>query len=269
MDYRIEPDLCVACLACVRACPADAVAVEAERVWIIDEACTRCGVCVPACPHEAIRASGDLEAALRLAGEVGTALILSAESAAYFFPATPEQVVNACYAAGFQVVQRGVVGDELVAEEYLRLWSDPDWGTMIRSTCPVIVNMVRERYPELVPYLAPVATPVAAEARYLRETYGAATPVVYAGVCLSDGVGDVDAVITFDELAQLFQRREVRVERQAPYFTRIPEERRRHFSTAGGLPLEVLLEERQASRRFRKVRGLASLESIAHAVAVD
>jgi len=49
----------------------------------------------------------------------------------------------------------------------------------------------------------------------------------------------------------------------------VPEERRRHLSMAGGLPLEVLLEETQASRRFRKVRGLGGLGAIARAVAVD
>ena len=269
MDYRIEPDLCVACLACVRVCPADAVGVEAERVWIVDDACTRCGICVPACPHEAIRASGDLAKALDLLAGGRAAIILSAEAPAWFYPASPEQVVNACYAAGFRLVQRGVVGDELVAAEYLRLWEDHGWGTLIRSTCPVIVDMVRDKYPELVPYLAPVTTPIAAEARYLRASYGADTPIVYAGVCLSEGQGDVGAAITFEELADLFLRREVRLEEQARFFTRIPEERRRHFSTAGGMPLEVLFEERQNSRRFRKVRGLGALESIAHAVAED
>jgi diguanylate cyclase (GGDEF)-like protein len=269
LDYHIAPDLCVACLACVRVCPAGAVAVESERVRIVDEACTRCGVCVPACPHEAIRASGDLERAVDLVGGGRAALILSVECAAYFFPAAPEQVVNASYAAGFPVVQRGVVGDELVAEEYLRLWEDTGWGTLIRSTCPVIVSLVRERYPELVPYLAPVTTPVAAEAKYLRTLYGADLPIVYAGVCLTDGHGIVDAAITFHELALLFERRGVELGAQAKYFTRIPEERRRHTSTAGGLPLELLMEERQSSRRFRKVRGLAGLDSIAHAVGRD
>src|SRR5206468_11058548 len=53
------------------------------------------------------------------------------------------------------------------------------------------------------------------------------------------------------------------------YFAGGPEERRRHRSMAGGLPLEVLLEETQASRRFRKVRGLSGLGAIARAVAVD
>src|SRR5256885_944923 len=256
VDFRIKPDSCVACMACVRVCPADAVAVEGAIVRIVDDACTRCGLCLPACPHDAIEALGDVPRALELALAGRAALILSVECAVYFYPATPNQVVNACYAAGFRTVHRGVLGDELVAREYLDLWADGDWGTMIRSTCPVIVETVRTQYPELIPYLAPVATPIAAEARYLKRLYGAGTPVVYAGVCLTEGGPDVDAAITFDELADMLGRRGVVVAAQDEYFTRVPEERRRHLSMAGGVPLEVLLRAAQAGRRLLQIPGL-------------
>jgi len=269
VDFRIDQDKCVTCLACVRVCPADAVAVEEQRVSIVDDACTRCGMCLPACPHDAIFAVGDQARALALAKGGDAVLILSVESAAHFYPSTPEQVVNACYAAGYRAVHRGVLGDELVAKQYRELLADEGWGTIIRSTCPVIVETVRTQYPELVPYLAPVATPIAAEARYLKALYGAATPVVYAGVCLTEGGPDVDAAITFSELEGVLGNRGVRVEEQPLYFSRIPEERRRFWSTPGGLPLELLKAERHSSRRFRKVRGLDQLEGIARAVGVD
>jgi diguanylate cyclase (GGDEF)-like protein len=271
VDFRIDPELCVACLACVRVCPSDAVAVEDQKVWIVDEACTRVGLCLPACPHEAIFAIGDATRALEFALSRKAVLILSVESAAWFYPATPEQVVNACYAAGFGIVHRGVLGDELVAKEYLDLWTEEEWGTggtVIRSTCPVIVETIRNQYPELIPYLAPVATPIEAEARYLKALYGADKPIVYAGVCLTEGGQDVDAAITLAELGAIFKKRGLRVEDQPLFYSRIPEERRRYWSTAGGLPLE-LLKERQSSRRFRKVRGLGALEGIARAVSVD
>jgi diguanylate cyclase (GGDEF)-like protein len=272
VDFRIDPELCVACLACVRVCPSDAVAVEDQKVWIVDEACTRVGLCFPACPHEAIIAVGDSTRALEFALARRAVLILSVESAAYFYPATPEQVVNACYASGFAIVHRGVLGDELVAKEYLDLWTEEEWGsggTVIRSTCPVIVETIRNQYPELIPYLAPVATPIQAEARYLKALYGEETPVVYAGVCLTEGGKDVDAAITLVELGSIIKKRGVRVQDQPLYYSRIPEERRRFWSTPGGLPLDLLKEERHSSRRFRKVRGLSQLEGIARAVGVD
>jgi diguanylate cyclase (GGDEF)-like protein len=92
---------------------------------------------------------------------------------------------------------------------------------------------------------------------------------VYAGVCLTEGGEDIDAAITLAELSTLFKKRGVKVDNQPLYFSRIPEERRRFWSTAGGLPLELLREERHASRRFRKVRGLGALEGIARAVGED
>src|SRR5690606_38962954 len=167
----IDDEACVACLACARVCPTNAIAVAPDSTWVkvLDESCIRCGLCVPECPHGAVLVSGQLGAAVAAAAEGTAALILGTECAAHFYPATPEQVVNACYAAGFRVVSRGVIGDELVAMEYLRLWQSETWGTLIRSTDPVVVATVRSEFPELVPYLAPVVPPVVAEGRYLRS----------------------------------------------------------------------------------------------------
>ena len=268
MRFEIN-DKCVSCLACVRVCPAQAIEVDGSNVCIVEESCIRSGSCVPACPHDAIDAVGDLAEALTLADRGSAIMVLSVEAEVHFHPYAPEQVVNACYAAGFRAVHRGVLGDELVADEYQRLLQDPAWGTMIRSTCPIVVDRVRHDFPELVPYLAPVKTPLAAEAAYLREVHGPDAPIVYAGVCVFEANGDVDALVTFDELDQLFRARGVELGRQARYFSRIPEVRQRHVSTAGGLPLPVLQVETQTSRRFRKVRGLRSLDVIARAVAVD
>ena len=266
MLFEVNQAKCVACLACVRACPAEAVAVDGSAVSIIDEACVRCGMCVPACPHDAIDVAGDFATALRYARRGDAVLILGVEGAAHFYPRTPEQVVNACYQAGFKAVHRGVLGDELVAREYLRLWTEPGWGTVIRSTCPVVVETIRHDYPDLVPYLAQVDTPVAAEARYLKGMYGPDVALVYAGICITEGGRDVAAVVTFGELERLLAERGVQIAGQPHHFSRIPEERRRHLSTAGGMPLPLLREAHQASGRFRKMRGLAQLPALARAV---
>ena len=267
--YSIDPQACVACLACVRVCPSGAVAVTDQAVRIVDDACVHCGLCVPACPHDAIDASGELGRAIAVAARGTGVLILSAESTAHFYPATPEQVVNACYAAGFRIVSRGVVGDELIAAEYLRLWDDPGFGTLIRSTDPVVVEAIRNQYPELVPYLAPVAIPAVAEARYLRALYGEDLEIVFAGVSPPVGNSEVDAAIVFADLAHLLKLRGANPLSQAEYFVRVPEERRRHLSAAGGMPLAILEEARHSSRRFRKIRGLGELASLARAVSTD
>jgi len=272
LNFVIDAELCVACLACVRVCPTDAIAVTADEPLLLqieDEPCIRCGQCLQACPHGAVKVNGEIGRALAIAAQGDGVLILSPESVAHFYPATPEQVINACYAAGFRAVTRGVIGDELVAAEYLKLWVEEPWGTLIRSTDPVVVDTVRLRFPELVPYLAPVTVPPVAEARYLRVQYGPGLKIVYAGISPPFSSSELDAAITFSDLDQIFRIRGVNVLSQPIFFDRVPEERRRYLSAAGGLPLPLLEEARYSSRRFRKLRGLDALKAVARAVAVD
>jgi diguanylate cyclase (GGDEF)-like protein len=272
LNFVIDAELCVACLACVRVCPTDAVAVAGDEpllLQVVDEACIRCGRCLPACPHGAVKVNGEIGRALAIASQGDGVLILSPESVAHFYPASPEQLINACYEAGFRTVTRGVIGDELVAAEYLKLWEEEPWGTLIRSTDPVVVETVRAQYPELLPYLAPVTLPAVAEARYLRAQHGDGLKIAYAGICPPISSPDLDAAITFGDLDQLFRIRGVSVLGQPGWSQRVPEEKRRHLSAAGGLPLALLEEARQSSRRFRKIRGLDALPAVARAVSVD
>jgi diguanylate cyclase (GGDEF)-like protein len=272
LNFVIDAELCVACLACVRVCPTDAIAVVGDEPLLLqieDEPCIRCGQCFQACPHNAVKVNGEIGRALAIASAGDGILILSPESVAHFYPATPEQLVNACYSAGFRTVTRGVIGDELVAAEYLKLWEEEPWGTMIRSTDPVVVDTVRIQFPELLPYLAPVTVPAVAEARYLRAQYGQDLTIAYAGISPPVHSAELDAAITFSDLDQIFRVRGVNVLSQPIFFERVPEERRRHLSAAGGLPLQLLEEARYSSRRFRKLRGLDSLKAVARAVSVD
>ncbi len=239
-------------------------------VEVVEENCIRCGECIPSCPHEAISSAGAIDRALAIVEAGGGALILAPEAVAHFHPASPEQLVNACYEAGFRLVSRGVIGDELVSQRYLKLWEDADWGTLIRSTDPVAVAAITAHYPELVPYLAPVTYPCVAEARFLRRLHGDGLPVVYAGVSAPGGaVPELDALLSFADLEQLFALREVRPENLPRTYARVPPETRRHMSVAGGLPLEMVVSGSSRGRRLLAVRGLENLPALARAVGHD
>ncbi|MGE5310419.1 MAG: FAD-binding protein [Nitrospirota bacterium] len=54
MKAIIEKEKCVACGACVDACPQGAIAM-AEEIAQVDDRCNLCGLCVDACAYEAIR----------------------------------------------------------------------------------------------------------------------------------------------------------------------------------------------------------------------
>ncbi|MDH5806075.1 MAG: diguanylate cyclase, partial [Gemmatimonadota bacterium] len=109
----------------------------------------------------------------------------------------------------------------------------------------------------------------AAEASYVRARHGEKIRIVYAGACVPGDDAGVDASITLPELAELFRIRRVVVEDEPSFHERIPEQRRRHLSAAGGLPVDQLAKETHTSRRFHKMRGLDHIPRLAKAVAED
>jgi len=265
-------DNCTSCMACVRVCPVEAIAVSGQDIRIVEDSCIECGLCVPSCHHDAIDVVGDFDRCLDSITAGRAVLVLPAEVGVYFYPAIPEQILNACFAAGFASVFFETLGDELVAHEYLRIWRESGERTWLRSTSPIVVNYCRMRLPELLPFLAPVVTPAVALARYIRRTEDEDYDLIYAGVGAPGVNGDrgsFDACISFDELERVFERSDVNPLSQPLTLSRIPPERRRHLSLAGGLPRPLLEEQRQTSRRFKKERGLFALPAVARAVLGD
>ncbi|MDP2469226.1 MAG: diguanylate cyclase [Candidatus Palauibacterales bacterium] len=260
---------CTSCMACVRVCPVEAIAVSGNQVRIDPAACIECGLCVPSCYHDAIDVVGDIERCVESIDEDRALLILPNEISVFFFPATPEQILNACFEAGFRTVYFEAIGDELVAAEYLRLWNAGGFRSWLRSTSPVVVNYCRMRAPELLPFLAPVVTPAIALARHIRCVENEDLDIVYSGFGApgSNGTQDeLDICISFDELEKLLTERGAKPLDQPQTLFRLAPDRRRHLSLSGGLPRVLLEEQRQTSRTFRKERDLKILPALARAL---
>jgi len=73
--FAIDPDKCVGCLLCLKACPVNAITGERKKVHVIDQAlCIKCGACFTACPVK-------IGAVSKLTGEKGRALVPEATRA--------------------------------------------------------------------------------------------------------------------------------------------------------------------------------------------
>ena len=55
IQYRILPETCTGCGACLKACPTQAISGEKKQVHVIDQAkCIKCGMCYSTCRFDAI-----------------------------------------------------------------------------------------------------------------------------------------------------------------------------------------------------------------------
>jgi Na+-translocating ferredoxin:NAD+ oxidoreductase RNF subunit RnfB len=51
IEFTIDPERCVGCLLCLKACPVKAISGERKKVHVIDQdVCIKCGACLDACP---------------------------------------------------------------------------------------------------------------------------------------------------------------------------------------------------------------------------
>jgi NADH-quinone oxidoreductase subunit F/NADP-reducing hydrogenase subunit HndC len=51
VKYWVDPDLCPGCVACLKACPAEAIRGSTKHIHVIDQGrCTKCGQCLEVCP---------------------------------------------------------------------------------------------------------------------------------------------------------------------------------------------------------------------------
>ena len=77
---HVDPDACTLCMACVSACPADAIRDNPDRpeLRFVEAACLQCGICAKTCPENAIT----LEARLDPTPAAQAPVVLNAEEPA-------------------------------------------------------------------------------------------------------------------------------------------------------------------------------------------
>ena len=110
---------------------------------------------------------------------------------------------------------------------------------MISSCCPTVNQLIEKHYPKAIPYLAPVMTPMQAEAQAIKHAQPDAL-VVFIGPCIAKKAeceqqpGLTDCVLTFEELNAWMEEEQVAL----PPLSQTPAEpryRSRFFPIEGGI----------------------------------
>lgn len=201
---------CKDCYKCVRICPMKAIRISDGSAQIVEERCINDGTCIHVCPQQAkqVRTKDiDLVREWLKAGE-NIAVSLAPSYAVAFDLPDHYEIVPILRKLGFSYIQETALAAEYVAQEHIALLNCDQSLPLITSCCPVIVDLVEIHYPELIPYLAPVLSPMALHGKMLKQQFNR---VVFIGPCIAkkeemeqaEIKGQIDAAITFQELQQL------------------------------------------------------------------
>jgi [FeFe] hydrogenase (group B1/B3) len=238
----IDQKKCIKCGKCKNICPYDAishlqrpclascgvdaiVSDEHGRAVILNEKCVKCGQCMVSCPFGAIADKSQIFQLIR-ALQSGRKIIaqVAPSFVGQFGPnVTPDMIKTGLKELGFYDVYETAIGADMgamtEAEHYVKEVATGELPFLLTSCCPSWSTLAKKYFPETIDKISNALTPMVATARIIKKEHPDAG-VVFIGPCASKKLeasrrtvrSDVDFVITFEELAGMFEAKGILVE---------------------------------------------------------
>lgn len=235
---RLKKSNCKNCYKCIRHCPVKSIRFSAEQAHIIDDECILCGQCFVVCPQDAKQIVDETEKVKVLIGS-GEPVIASLAPSfiANYDGVGIESMREALKKLGFHDVEETAIGATMVKREYDRMLRDENHDIVISSCCHSINLLIRKYFPEQLPYLADVVSPMVAHCIDIKRRIPNAK-TVFIGPCVAkkdeaDQHSDVvDAALTFEELTSWLKEEQIELKKEV-----ITDDKglARFFPTPGGI----------------------------------
>ncbi|MBQ2116776.1 MAG: 4Fe-4S dicluster domain-containing protein [Lachnospiraceae bacterium] len=231
----IDQDKCIKCGKCKTVCPYDAIshqqrpclahcgvnAIHSDnhgRAVIDSEKCVSCGQCMVSCPFGAIADKSQIFQLIRAiqSGRKIIAQVAPSFVGQFGSNATPAKIKTGLKQLGFYDVYETAIGADMgamaEAEHYVHSVATGELPFLLTSCCPSWSKLAKIYFPETIDNISNALTPMVATARVIKKEHPDAS-VVFIGPCASKKLeasrksvrSDVDFVITFEELAGMFE----------------------------------------------------------------
>ncbi len=173
-SVELLADKCQGCVACVKACPTEAIRVRNGKAEILSGRCIDCGACAVQCPYHAFTIHTDSLARLQ---DYTYNIVLPAPS---LYAQFPEQIPLADIWQGLHNLGFDEIFDLSLASEYIACEIEAyvknytgGRRPLLSSTCPAVLRLIQVKFPELLKQVVPVLAPAEAAAIYIKKTAAA------------------------------------------------------------------------------------------------
>ncbi len=210
--------------SCQKACPFDAIFIDTEKhtTRIDNDKCADCGFCVDACPSGGILDKVEFIPLINLLK--GNTPVIAAVAPAivgqFGSDVSIDQMRSAFKKIGFtDMIEVAFFADMLTLKEAIEFdhhVKDKDDLMITSCCCPMWVGMLKRVYNDMVKYVSPSVSPMIAAGRVLKYL-NPDCKVVFVGPCIAkkaeakneDLIGDIDFVLTFSEVKDIFKSLDV------------------------------------------------------------
>ena len=235
---RLKKSNCKNCYKCIRHCPVKSIRFSAGQANIIGDECILCGHCFVVCPQGAKEIVDETEK-VRVLLNSGSPVIVSLAPSfiANYDGVGIESMREALKQLGFSDVEETAIGATFVKREYDRMLKEDSRDIVISSCCHSVNLLIRKYFPNLLMYLADVASPMQAHCMDIKRRIPDAK-TVFIGPCVAkkdeaqQREGIVDAVLTYEELTAWLNREHIELKKE---ITLNDKSKARLFPTSGGI----------------------------------
>ncbi|MDE6726123.1 MAG: 4Fe-4S binding protein [Ruminiclostridium sp.] len=205
---KLKKSNCKNCYKCIRHCPVKSIRFFENQAFIVEDECILCGQCFVVCPQNAKEIKNDIDTAKALiAGGSPVIASIAPSFIANYEGLTISSVEKALKKLGFAGAEETAEGATIVKQKYDEMVEKGEQELIISSCCHSVNMLIQKHFPEALPYLAKVVSPMQAHSLEIKKRNPEAK-TVFIGPCISkkeeaeDYPGIVDCVLTFEELSE-------------------------------------------------------------------
>lgn len=235
---KLKKSNCKNCHKCIRHCPVKSIRFSGNQAHIVGNECILCGQCFVVCPQNAKEIADGTET-VKVMLQSGDPVIVSMAPSfvANYDGVGIESMREALKKLGFLDVEETAIGATIVKKEYENMLRDNQRDVLISSCCHSVNLLIQKYFPQVLPYLADVQSPMQAHCMDIKKRYPQAK-TVFIGPCVAkkdeaDHYGDiVDAALTFEELSRWLEAEKIELSKNMDSNQK---SRARFFPTTGGI----------------------------------